>query len=102
MSIDSTPSYDVLISCDAIRTRLLLPASVSVDHSMASIDTVECIESVGLYIIVSFRAVECFNYDASVHGYILLYSLNFTIVDAAAGAALGRSLTKLRGLEDLG
>ena len=63
--------------------------------------SVELIESCVLYIIVLLRSVECFNYAASVHGYILLYSLSDNTFDPAAAAALGRSLSLLRQLERL-
>ena len=42
--------------------------------------------------------MECFNYTASVHGYILLYSLSNNIVDVVVRVALGRSVLRLRKL----
>ena len=44
------------------------------------------------------RSVECFNYVASVHGYILLYSLSDNIVDVVVEVALGHSVLRLREL----
>ena len=47
------------------------------------------------------RSVECFNYAASVYGYILLYSVSDNIVDVVAGVALGRSLLRMKELRSV-